>query len=124
MSRGAEILKLLAGEDIEGDKVDLGVTVLACLGSRHVDDLARATLNDDVTVLAQGRALHREGRGRAGVSGLEGVIMLRYRQVSMDNKPRSIIADGLRCGVVFFLLSSQQKSIRGKGGHSPPRQPY
>jgi len=28
---------------IDGDKVDLGVTVLARLGGGHVDDLARAT---------------------------------------------------------------------------------
>lgn len=33
------IFKLLAGEDVESDKVDLGVTVLASLGGRHVDDL-------------------------------------------------------------------------------------
>jgi hypothetical protein len=43
---------------VNGDKVDLGVTVLARLGGGHVDDLARATLDDDVTVLAKGRALH------------------------------------------------------------------
>lgn len=96
MGGRAEIFKLLASKDVEGDKVDLGVTVLASLGSRHVDDLARATFNDDVTVLAQGRALHGEGRGRAGVGGLEGVIMLRYSQFSTINKPSSsIIADGL-----------------------------
>lgn len=130
VGRGAKILKLLASEDVEGDKVDLGVTVLASLGSRHIDDLARAALDDDVTVLAQSRALHGEGRGRAGVGGLEGVIMLRYGQVSTDNIPSSgIIADGLRCGVVFFLLFfpslplSQQRSIRGRGRHSPLRQP-
>ena len=68
---------------IDGDQVDLGVTVLAGLGGRHVDDLARAawggewvcvvvtrrtrtesetlTLDDDVAVLAKGRALHGEG---------------------------------------------------------------
>lgn len=74
---GAEILKLLAGEDVKGDQVDLGVTVLASLGGRHVDDLARAALDDDVTVLTQSRALHGEGRRRAGVGRLEGVIMLK-----------------------------------------------
>jgi len=28
---------------IDSDKVDLGVTVLASLGGRHINDLARAT---------------------------------------------------------------------------------
>ena len=39
---GAEILEFLASEDIKGDEMDLGVTVLSSLGGRHVDDLARA----------------------------------------------------------------------------------
>lgn len=61
VGRGGEILQLLAGEDIDGNKMDLGVAVLAGLGGRHVDDLAGAVLDDDVAVLPQGRALHREG---------------------------------------------------------------
>jgi hypothetical protein len=48
---------LLVGEDVNSDKMDLGVTVLASLGGRHVDDLAGTALNDDVAVLAKGRAL-------------------------------------------------------------------
>jgi hypothetical protein len=73
---GAEIFKLLAGEDVDGDEMDLGVTVLASLGGRHVDNLARTTLDDDETVLSQGRALHRvRGRG-TGVGRVEGVLML------------------------------------------------
>jgi hypothetical protein len=32
--------KLLVGEDVGGNQVDLGVTVLSSLGGRHVDDLA------------------------------------------------------------------------------------
>ena len=39
VGRGRDVLKLLAGEDVDGDKVDLGVTVLAGLGGGHVDDL-------------------------------------------------------------------------------------
>lgn len=35
-------------------------------------DLARTTLDANVTVLAKGRALHREGHGGAGVGGLAG----------------------------------------------------
>lgn len=56
--------------------MDLGVTVLASLGGRHVNDLAGAAFNDDETVLAQGRALHGVRQRRAGVGGLESDIML------------------------------------------------
>lgn len=73
---GGQILKLLAGEDIDGDDVDLGVTVLASLRGGHLDDLAGAALDDDVTVLPQGRALHGEGGRRAGVGRLEGNVVL------------------------------------------------
>lgn len=31
-----DILQLLASEDVNGDQVDLGVTVLSSLGSRHL----------------------------------------------------------------------------------------
>jgi hypothetical protein len=58
----AEFFELLAGEDIDGDKMDLCVTVLTSLGGRHVDDLAGAVLNADESVLSQGRALHGESR--------------------------------------------------------------
>jgi len=78
-----EFFELLAGEDINGDKMDLCVTVLTSLGGRHVDDLAGAVLNDDESVLSQGRALHGESRRRAGIGGLEGVFMLsvvRHRE--------------------------------------------
>ena len=76
MGRGGQILKLLASEDVGGDKVDLGVTVLASLGGRHVDDLAGTALDDDVTVLTQSRTLHREGGGRTRIGGLEGDFVL------------------------------------------------
>lgn len=71
-----QILQLLAGEQVNGDQVDLGVTVLAGLGGGHVDNLAGTALDDDVTVLPQSRALHREGRGRTGVGAVEGDLML------------------------------------------------
>ena len=74
--RRRDILELLSGEDLSGqytqflsslrglqrarsktyvlgDKVDLGVSVLSSLGGGHVDDLARSSLDDDVTVLPQ-----------------------------------------------------------------------
>lgn len=74
---GAKLLKLLASEDVNGDQVDLGVTVLASLGGRHVDDLAGTALDDNEAVLPEGRALHREGQRRTGVSRVEGVFMLQ-----------------------------------------------
>jgi hypothetical protein len=58
---GRQIFQLLAGEDIDGDQVDLSVTVLASLGGGHFDDLAGTALDDDVAVLPQSRALHGEG---------------------------------------------------------------
>lgn len=76
MRRGAEILELLAREDVEGDKVHLGVAVLASLGGGHVDNLAGASLDHNVTVLPERRALHRVRRRRAGVGRLERVFML------------------------------------------------
>ena len=67
MGGGGEIFELLAGEDVDGDKVDLGVTVLASLGGGHVDDLAGTVLDDDVAVLPQSRALHGVGERGAGI---------------------------------------------------------
>lgn len=80
---------------VNGDKVDLGVTVLSSLGGGHVDDLAGSALDHDVTVLPEGRALHadrqsfslfhcivpervdsREGGGGTGPGGLEGLVVL------------------------------------------------
>lgn len=44
----AEFFQLLRGKDVNGDQVDLGVAVLAGLRGAHLDDLARAALNNDV----------------------------------------------------------------------------
>lgn len=76
MSGRAQLFELLAGEDIDGDQVDLGVTVLAGLGGGHVDNLARTVLDNNVAVLPQRRTLHRVGRGSTGVGAIEGVLML------------------------------------------------
>lgn len=73
---GRQIFELLASEDVEGDQVDLGVTVLASLGGGHFDNLAGTVLDDNVTVLTQSRALHGEGGRRASVGGLEGLLVL------------------------------------------------
>ena len=82
VGRRAKIFELLAGEDVESDQMDLGVTVLASLGGRHVDDLAGTALDDDEAVLPQGRALHGEGCRGAGVGRLEGVLMLSQGEES------------------------------------------
>jgi len=72
----AEIFELLAGEDVDGNKMDLGVTMLASLGGGHFDDLARAVLNDDEAVLPQGRALHGVGGRGTGIGALERVLLM------------------------------------------------
>lgn len=85
MSRWREIFQLLASEDVESDQVNLCVTVLASLGGGHVDNLAWATLDDNESVLSQGGTLHRVGGRGAGVaSGLEGVLVLRGKNVSIE----------------------------------------
>ena len=76
MGRGTKILELLPSEDINSHKMDLGVPVLAGLGGAHLNDLARATLDDDEAVLAQGRALHRIGGRGARIGALKGMLML------------------------------------------------
>lgn len=46
----AKLLHFLSGEDVDGDQVNLCVTVLPGFGGAHFDDLARALFNDDVSV--------------------------------------------------------------------------
>ena len=76
MGRGAKFFKLLASEDIDGDEMDLSMTVLAGFGGTHVDNLAGAALDDHMSVLAKGGTLHRErGRG-ARIGRLESMLML------------------------------------------------
>jgi hypothetical protein len=71
-----DIFQFLAGEDIDGDKVNFGMSMLTGLRGRHVHDLAGATLDNDVTVFAKGRALHRVGEGGPGTDLLKGLVML------------------------------------------------
>jgi len=73
---GAEFFEFLAGEDIDSNQMNLCVTVLSSLGSRHIDDLAGAVFDHYETVLSQGRALHGKGGGGARIGGVEGVFML------------------------------------------------
>ena len=79
----AKLLKLLAGEDINGDQVNLGVSVLAGLGGRHVDNLTWAALDADESVLSQGGTLHWVGGRRAGIGRVEGVLMLEGESVML-----------------------------------------
>ena len=79
VGRRRQIFQLLSREDVDGDDMDLSVTVLASLGGRHFDDLAWTALDNDVPVLSQGRALHWEGGRGASVGALEGNIMLRRK---------------------------------------------
>lgn len=73
-----QVFQLLASEDVDGNDMNLGVAVLARLGGRHFDDLARATLDHDMAVLPQRGALHREGLGGTRVGALEGNLMLEW----------------------------------------------
>jgi hypothetical protein len=84
---------------VGGDKVDLGVSVLSGLGGGHVNDLAWSSLDQNVTVLSEGRALHavavsayiplprrdhqhhhsRVGLGGTGSGSLEGLVVFLVR---------------------------------------------
>lgn len=76
VSGWGQIFELLAGEDVDGDDVDLGVTVLSSLGGRHVNDLAWSALDDDVSVLSESRTLHRVGLRGAGIGSVDGEVCL------------------------------------------------
>lgn len=112
---GRQILELLASEDIDGNDVDLGVTVLAGLGGGHLDDLAGTTLNDDVTVLAQGRALHGVGGRRAGIGRLEGNVVLYIVSVTDVSFKGSPVSRGVsRCA-----QKEGRAQMRGFGAPQP-----
>jgi hypothetical protein len=76
MGGRAKFFQLLAGENIDGNKMDFGVAMLASLGGRHIDDLAGAVLDHDEAVLPQGRALHGISGRRTGIGRVKGVLML------------------------------------------------
>jgi hypothetical protein len=94
VSRRRQILVLLAVEDVGSNEMDLGVTVLSGLGGGHVDDLARAVLDHDETVLTQSRALHRVGKRGTGIGRIEGHLMLSIvgggHFDGIDKKSRSL----------------------------------
>ena len=108
MGRWGKIFQLLAGEDIDGDQVNFGVTVLSSLGSGHVNDLAWTTLDDNMTVLSQGGTLHGKGGRGAGVGGLEGMLMLEEKMVSTDQmKPNKSKQQNQSDGGVLDKCASQ-----------------
>lgn len=74
VGRWRQVLQLLTSENVNGDQVDLGVTVLTGLRGRHVNNLTRSALDDNVTVLSQCRTLHWEGQSGTSISGLKGVL--------------------------------------------------
>jgi hypothetical protein len=80
MGGWAKFFELLAGEDVNGNEMDLGVAVLAGLGGGHVDNLARAVLDADEAVLPQGRALHGIGGGGTSIGALKGVLLMLLRR--------------------------------------------
>ena len=52
MGGGAKIFQLLLSEDVDCDKVDFGMPVLASFGSTHLNDFARAVFDDHESVLS------------------------------------------------------------------------
>jgi hypothetical protein len=76
VSRWGKILQLLAGEDVFSNEMNLGVSMLSSLRGRHVDDLARTLLDENVSTLPQGRTLHGVGQGRTRIGRVDGVILL------------------------------------------------
>lgn len=123
VSGRAEILELLASEDVDGDEMDLGVTVLAGLGGAHLDNLAGAALDHDETVLAERRALHGVGGRGASIGALEGVLMLRIassqhqvtRQQDSENRAQGAIV-GQRQDIPKELTCASSAMVEAIGG--------
>ena len=111
---GAEIFELLASEDVDCNEMNLGVAVLAGLGRAHFNDLARAALNDDESVLAESRALHGIGGGSTGIGALEGVLMLLGRSVSTTWK------EVARAHALIWRGKSAREFEGDLPGHRPP----
>lgn len=112
-----QIFVLLASEDVESDNVNFGVTVLASLGGGHVNDLARTVLDDNVTVLAQSRALHGEGGRRASVGGVESDIVL-YKRTSaiwIDHNIFCAVSNARRPNPHLFPVCNISDGARKRG---------
>merc|ERR1719369_344201 len=64
--RWANIFVLLTIEDIKGDQMNFGVSVLSGFGSGHIDDLACLSLDHNELIFTKGRALLWVGKGGSG----------------------------------------------------------
>ena len=73
---GRDIFQLFAGENVNSNKVNLGVTMLSSLGSGHINDFARAAFDNNVSVFPKCRALHGEGQRGPSTGLLEGLVVL------------------------------------------------
>jgi hypothetical protein len=107
----AKLFQLLASEDIDGDKMDLGMTVFTSLGGGHVDNLAGTVLDDHEAVLPQGRALHRKGSRSTGIGGVEGVIMLSLMSAMMRLEISVVCRKDWR-PFFFFLKCAQSVGLK------------
>lgn len=106
----AKIFKLLASEDVNGDEMDFGVTVLSGLGGTHLNDLTRARFDNHEAVFAERRALHRiSGRG-ASIGALESVPMPGLEPSNRYGSGSVLMLYAEKLGQQTF--SSRSKQIR------------
>jgi len=70
----AELLTGVTGEDIVGEELALGMSVLSGLGDGNILDLAGLALDHDVSTLADRTGLNGDGHGGTGISGVNFVI--------------------------------------------------
>jgi len=75
VGRGTDIFQFFSSEDVDGDEMNLGMTMLSGLGGRHVHNLAGTALDDDVAVLAESRTLRGEGEGGPSAGLLKGMLV-------------------------------------------------
>mmetsp|Transcript_9989 Transcript_9989/g.28109 ORF Transcript_9989/g.28109 Transcript_9989/m.28109 type:complete len:236 (+) Transcript_9989:136-843(+) len=89
VGRGAQVLALLAREDVERHDVGLGVAVLPRLRGGDLGDLARVPLDHHVGALPELSGLLGVHVRGPGVGGLEGrvVMFLRHRSL-LGSGPR------------------------------------
>lgn len=124
MSGRAELLKLASSEDVNGDQVDLGVSVLAslnrgqlersraCLGGGHLNDLAGTVLNHNETTLAQRRALRV--RFEHGPSNLLGNGLGGTRLGGLELRFVLNVRHGCSVNIQPFVKKKREKTWKSK----------
>ena len=116
MGRGAQILELLTGEDVDGDEVNLSMTVLSSLGGRHLNNLARVTLDDNVSTLAEGGGLSGGGGISVGFGHFEREYE-RDERTRQSREKKKKEEEGKEDGHVSKVTSHTSKTRRfGEGG--------